>query len=129
VSKNDTQTVAGRFEGNVLVATVQVSEICDDRAAFLVRDEILAMLQSAEVEHVVIDLAATESMGSVGFLAFLGVRRELLDTKGRMVLCNLSPSICKMYLASRLISDDPKVASAFETANSVNSALDSIANS
>jgi hypothetical protein len=60
-------------------------------------------------------------MGSVGFLAFLAVRRRL--EVGQIVLCNISCHVRDMLGLCRLISNDPSVKADFEAEDTLEAAL------
>lgn len=113
-----------RFEtrGNVLVAAVQLAEIRDAKTSYDFRDAVLAQLERQPAVHVVFDFSAVKFIGSVGFLAFLGVRRK--QPTGRIVLCNLSPQIREMFEVCRLLArDELDTAAPFEGADTLDTAL------
>lgn len=88
----------------VLVATVKLAEIRDSQTAYAFRDFIAAQLEREPVVHIVFDCAAVKFIGSVGFLAFLGVRRK--QPTGRIVLTNMAPPIREMFEVCRLLARD-----------------------
>ena len=104
----------------VLVATIEVGEIREPSTAYDVRNELLDLIKEAEIQHLIIDAHNLIFVGSVGFLAFLGVRREFA---GRIVLCNLSPTTYESFSVCRLISPAPGTSAPFEVADSLEAAL------
>ena len=60
-------------------------------------------------------------VGSIGFLAFLALRRHLEN--GRIVVCNFSDSIRKIFEICRLIPTDPSAAGPFLVEESLEAAL------
>ena len=116
-------TLAGfEVRGGVLVVTVQLTEIRDTKTAYDFRDAVLAQLQRQPAVHVVFDCAAVKFIGSVGFLAFLGVRRK--QPTGRIVLCNLGPQIREMFEICRLLArDELDTAAPFEGVVTLEKAL------
>lgn len=113
-----------RFEthGSVLVVTLLLHEIRDSKTAYDFRDAVLAQLERQPAVHVVFDCAAVKFIGSVGFLAFLGVRRK--QPTGRIVLCNLSPQIREMFEVCRLLArDELDTAAPFEGVDTLEAAL------
>lgn len=112
---------ASRFaEEGVLVATIAVGEIREAAVAYDLRNEMLALVKETGTEHLVIDARNLASIGSVGFLAFLGVRRSL---PGRIVLCNLAPIVRESFAICRLIPGSDDGSAPFEVAGSLEEAL------
>jgi len=98
-----------------------LDQVRDAKVAHDFRDDIIALINKEQPKGIVIDLAKVKFIGSVGLLAFLGVRRQL--SGGRIVLCNLSDPIREMFSVCRLIATDTKTAPPFETANTTAEAL------
>ncbi len=94
------------------VFRVLVRELRDPETSYAVRDEMLAQLTQTPTRKVVIDLGDVKFIGSIGFLAFLNTRRHVVD--GRIVLCNVSPSIVEAFQACRLVSADDTHPAPFE---------------
>jgi hypothetical protein len=85
----------------VLVVTVQVPRLREPGLSYIVRDEVLEALAAAGAQHLVLDLRQIESIGSVGLLAFIALRRHLPD--GEIVLCQLAAEVRQIFQACRLI--------------------------
>jgi anti-anti-sigma regulatory factor len=113
-------TASRLVDDGVLVATVTIGEIREPDVAYDLRNELLNLVKSAKTEHLIIDARNMLSIGSVGFLAFLGVRREL---KGRIVLCHLSPQLQESFAVCRLIPSGDRRDTPFEMADSLESAV------
>jgi anti-sigma B factor antagonist len=111
----------GTITGGVLVVTVVSTQIRDAAVAYALRDEIIALLDSSQPQDLVIDLRNVEFIGSIGFLAFLGVRRHL-DGR-RIVICNLSQSVREMFTITKLIATDETMVAPFESATTLEAAL------
>jgi anti-anti-sigma factor len=107
--------------GDVLVVTVVPPQIRDAAIAYGLRDEIISLLDALPTRDLVLDVANTQFIGSIGFLAFLGVRRRLEG--GRIILCNLSAPVRDMFAVCKLIATDPAKDAPFETAETVEAAL------
>lgn len=105
----------------VLVTTILVEQIRESKAAYELRDKIVSLIEETRPKDIVIDLAKVRFIGSVGFLAFLGVRRQLAE--GRIVLCNLSEPIRDMFSVCRLIQTENNAAAPFEVAATKEAAL------
>jgi anti-anti-sigma factor len=104
----------------VLVATIMVGEIREPAVAYDLRNEILALVKEAKCQDLVIDARNLIFVSSVGFLTFLGVRREL---KGRIVLCNLADTIYQSFAVCRLIPVGDDSIAPFEAAATLEEAL------
>lgn len=113
--------VTGTITSGVLVVTVVSRQIRDAGVAYALRDEIIALLDSAESQDLVLDLKNVEFIGSIGFLAFLGVRRHL-DGR-RIVMCNLAPTVREMFTICKLIATDQTIVAPFESATTLEAAL------
>ena len=112
---------SGSVHESVLVITILVEEIRDAEMSYALRDEILSLIDGAMVSHVVLDLQRVTFMGSVGFLAFLAVRRHV--EVGQIVICNISSPVRHMFELCRLISNDPSTAAPFEAEDTLEAAL------
>lgn len=111
----------GDTKDSVLIATVLVERIRDAKTAYELRDSLIDLIQEAQPGHVVIDLEKAKFIGSVGFLAFLAVRRKLPDA--RIVLCNLWQPVREMFAVCRLIQTAGNEAAPFEVAETKEAAL------
>lgn len=109
------------FQNGVLVVTILASQVRDAVVAYALRDEMTALVDRDRPQHLVIDLAGVQFIGSIGFLAFLGVRRRL--EAGRVVLCHLSPALHDTFAICRLIPTEPDGVAPFEVAADVDEAL------
>jgi anti-anti-sigma factor len=109
-------------QDGVLVATILVAQIREAKTAYELRDQILSLMQEGHPRDIVFDLAKVGFVGSVGFLAFLGVRRKLAS--GRIVLCNMSEPIRDMFAVCRLIQTESNAAAPFEVAATKEAALE-----
>lgn len=104
----------------VLVVTISVGEIREPAVAYDLRNEILALLREAKCRHLIIDARNLVFLSSVGFLTFLGVRRE---TAGRIVLCNLADAIRESFAVCRLIPTGDDRVTPFEVADTLEAAI------
>ncbi|MFO0905481.1 MAG: STAS domain-containing protein [Pirellulales bacterium] len=116
-----TGTVTGRMEQDTLVAAVSLEQIRDALQTYALRDELQAMIESSKPRDVVVDMSNVKFIGSVGFLAFLSVRRQL--TTGRIILANLSENLQKLFALCRLIPTEKASVAPFEVAADVAAAL------
>ena len=105
----------------ILIATLLVEQIREAKMAYELRDKLISLIQEARPRDVVFDLSKAKSIGSIGFLAFLGVRRELPD--GRIILCNMFQPVRDMFAVSRLIQTAGNQGAPFEVAATKEAAL------
>ena len=119
------QFAKAAMQSGVLVVTVTTEQIREAAQAYALRDEILAILDSSKATSLVLDLGQLTFVGSIGFLAFLGVRRHLAS--GRIVICSMSGPVREMFAVCQLISSDPAKRAPFEAAETLESAVARIA--
>jgi anti-anti-sigma factor len=105
----------------VMVVTVTANQIREAEQAYGLRDEILAILNASNPSNLVLDLGELSFVGSIGFLAFLGVKRHLAN--GRIVICNMSGPVHDMFAVCQLISTDPAKQTPFEVATTLDAAI------
>ena len=121
MTDNALRYVNGSVHGKVLLITILVKEIRDPETSYALRDEILLLVDPTKTSHLVLDLQRVSFVWSIGLLAFLAVRRRL--ETGKIVICNISDSICSMFEVCRLVSKVPSVTAAFEVEDSLEAAL------
>lgn len=121
MSENELNYLRGSVCDNVLVVTVLVEKIGDPETSYALRDEILLLLNGAKTDHIVLDLQRVTFICSVGFLAFLSLRRHLDD--GQIVICNSTESVRDMFQVFRLASQDPTVTAPFQVEDTLEAAL------
>jgi anti-anti-sigma factor len=114
-------SAAGELQNGNLVVTIHESQLREAATAYRLRDEINALIDAQKPQNIVLDLASVKFIGSVGFLAFLGVRRHL--GPGRIVLANLSDSTREIFAICRLIPTETNQSAPFEVATTVDEAL------
>ncbi len=113
--------LSGSVHDNVLVATILVEKIGDPDTSYALRDEILLLLNGSKTSHIVLDLQRVTFICSVGFLAFLSLRRQL--DGGQIVICNSVESVRDMFEVFRLASQDPSVTAPFQVEDTLEAAL------
>jgi len=114
-------SAAGELKNDNLVVTIHEPHLREAATAYRIRDEINTLIDAQKPRNVVLDLARVTFVGSVGFLAFLGVRRHL--GPGRIVLANLSDSTREIFAICRLIPTETNQSAPFEVAATVEEAL------
>jgi len=84
MSQPKTRFARASVQDGVTVVTVTAEQIREADQAYGLRDEILEILNKSSPSCLVLDLGELTFVGSIGFLAFLGVRRHLAG--GRIVI-------------------------------------------
>jgi anti-anti-sigma factor len=105
------------LENGNLAITVAEPQIREAQTAYGLRDEMNALIDQHKPGNIVLDLANVNYIGSIGFLAFLSVRRKLGG--GRIVLCNVSSPVRDMFAVCRLIPTESAATAPFEIASSL----------
>lgn len=109
--------VACAIENSVVIVTLLAEKLREPQVVEVVRKEMLAAVQSGNAQSVIIDFRNVEFVGSMAFLAFLAVRRQMGG--GRIVLCELSPEIVEVFSVCRLIPANGNHNAPFEVASSL----------
>jgi anti-anti-sigma factor len=117
--------VSSTVVGTTVVVTVRLDQIREAGAAYELRDELLSLLDDTNSKNVIFNLEQVQFVGSIGFLAFLAIRRRLAE--GRVVLCRMSPQLQVMFASCRLIPTEPQSVAPFEVAETLDDALARIA--
>jgi anti-anti-sigma factor len=107
--------------GSTLVVTIHDVQLRDTESVQQLKEAILAQLKEGSVQNVVVDAAAIEFVGSVGFLAFLAIRRQ--RTVDRIFLCNLHENVREVFALCRLLATANYLEAPFLEAKSVAEAL------
>lgn len=116
-----TSYASGVVHKGILVVTILPEQIRDSEPAYSLRDEIISLVDASKPSSILLDMERVHFIGSVGLLAFLGVRRHFGD--GRIVLCNVSDGIRRLFAACRLISTDAAKSAPFEVESTVEATL------
>lgn len=111
-------------DDKTLIARVTTNAIRDADTSYGLRDEVATWLTQSQAEHLVLDVSAVRTIGSIGLMAFLGLRRQLPD--GRIILCHLSDPIRDMLVTCRLIRGQSLATAPLEDATDLDEALDMI---
>jgi len=107
----------------VLILTVTQPRIQGEETAQQLREEMQLALEKAGVNRVVVDLQHVRYLSSVAFWPLLSLRRHLLDTGGRLMICGLSGDIEVLFLTTKMISSGGAVDAPFEVASDVAAAV------
>jgi len=113
--------VSSTLIGDTLVVTLRVDQIREAVVAYELRDELLSLIEATKAHNVLMNMEQVEFIGSIGFLAFLAVRRRLAE--GRVVLCQMSKPLQQMFAVCRLIPSGPVSVAPFEVEETLNEAV------
>ena len=113
--------ILSTVHGHAVVATILEERMRDYQRIEQIKEELLSVFGTEACKHAIIDLCRVRFVGSVGFLAFLAVRR--LAGVENVVLCNLDESIRELFLICRLISDTEHTQAPFQVCEDIETAL------
>ena len=113
-------------EQGVLVLTIVQPRIQGEEIAQQLRDEMRLAVEQAGVPRVVIDFRNASYLSSVAFWPLLSLRRQLMDTGGRLIICGLSGDIEDIFTTTKMISTDGKADAPFEVAPDRDAAVERI---
>jgi anti-anti-sigma factor len=108
----------------ILVLTIEVEQVKDFTISEELRYELVHAVKSRELKRIAIDLRNMSFMTSLACVAFIGVRQAMKDVHGRVVLCNMTEFIHKVFSAKRLLVRSKNNGNvAFESAATLEDAL------
>lgn len=108
----------------VLVLTVDLTEVKDYMVAEELRYELLHVVKRSSSKKFVLDLNKMAFITSLACVAFIGLKHGVRELEGRLVLCNMTDFIRKVFNAKRLLTPSANTGSvAFEEANSLEDAI------
>ena len=99
----------------VLVLRVTESQVMGDTIADALRDEFLALYETSQATHVVIDMGQVVYLSSAGIRPLLSLNRKVREREGRLILCHLSSDVEGVFVATRLISSSRSIPATFES--------------
>ena len=109
---------------DTLVLTIEVEQVKDFTISEELRYELVHAVKSRESKRIIIDLRNMTFMTSLACVAFIGVRQALKAVDGRVVLCNMTEFIHKVFSAKRLLVRSKNNGNvAFESAETLEDAL------
>jgi anti-anti-sigma factor len=109
----------------VLVIMVELTEVKDYMVAEELRYELVHAVQRAQSRNFVLDLRNMTFMTSLACVAFIGLKHSVREVDGRLVLCEMSEFIRKIFNAKRLLTPSQSTGSvAFEEAGKLADAIE-----
>lgn len=104
-------------EEGVLVMVVDLQEVKDYMVAEELRFELVHAVQRSSTKKYVLDLRNMTFMTSLACVAFIGLKHSVREGEGRLILCEVSDFIRKIFNAKRLLTPSQSTGSvAFEEA-------------
>jgi len=108
--------------GSTVVVTILVERIRDQEKVTQIREAMTEVVGRQVCKNLIIDMSLVQFIGSIGFMAFLAMRR--VPGIENIVLCNLDPNVRELFLICRLIPHNNETSAPFHDATSVASALE-----
>ncbi len=106
----------------VLVLTILETRLNEFELAEGIGKEMIDAVSKCDTKKVVVNMKNIEYMASVGYKPFLSLRRNVIDSGGRLLLCNLSQFIADVFNAPRLINPKSE-SSLFQAADTLSDAI------
>ena len=101
------------LDTGVLVLTMTDKAVQGEDIAGALREEMLAALVRYPATDVLVDFQRTQYISSVAFWPLLSLYRKLVEKKGRLTVCGLSPTVGDVFYTTRLIYPGGALASPF----------------
>jgi anti-anti-sigma factor len=116
-----------RDEKGVLVLTLTEANLQGDKLAKALRQELLSVIAGNPSHKVVLDFQRVKSLSSEIFRPLVTLRHKLEETKGKLVICGLSPDVTRAFSATRLMSSVRSATSTFQVQPDVPAAVANLA--
>ena len=117
--------IGAKVTDGVLVLTVEVEQVKDYVVAEELRFELVHAVKRSETKSYVLDLRNMTFITSLACVAFIGLKHAARDADGRLILCNMSDFIQKVFNAKRLLSPSQQTGSvAFEYTETLQEAME-----
>jgi anti-anti-sigma factor len=104
------------FDQGIIVATITDTHLQDEKVADGLLQEFLGALKHYGVKKIAVDMQNIKYISSVAFRPLLHLRRTLLDSGGKMMLCGLSKIVGDVFYTTRLVTSSGEFAAPFELA-------------
>lgn len=104
-----------------LIIKILDSQMRDFTKVFQIKEAIITAVRQARPKTVIIDLSQVNFVSSVGFLAFLAIRRE--PTVESIVLCNLDANVYSVFSICKLIPEGTDASAPLQIADTVDAAI------
>ena len=111
------------LDQGVLVLALQETSIQDEKIAEAILQEFLQAVSLHGTQKVVIDFQKLKYISSVAFRPLLNLRRKMLDSGGRLIICNLSKVVGDVFYTTRLVDSGGGFSAPFELETDVPAAV------
>jgi anti-anti-sigma factor len=115
-----------RDEHGVLILTLTEPNLQGDKLAKSLRQELLTAITANPSRKVVLDFQRVKSLSSEIFRPLVTLRHKLEESKGKLVICSLSPEVTRAFSATRLMSSVRSSTSTFQVQPNVPAAVASL---
>jgi anti-anti-sigma factor len=103
---------------------VELGEVKDYMVAEELRYELVHAVQRSNTKKIVLDLRNISFITSLACVAFIGLKHGVREQGGRLLLCEMSEFIRKIFNAKRLLTPSSSTGSvAFEEAETLAEAI------
>src|SRR4051812_39079999 len=90
------------IEQGALILTPSPSRLEGDALAQLLVEDMTHAVADARADKVVVNLEHVDALTSANFRPFLALRKQLQESGGRLVLCNLSDGVLQAFELTKL---------------------------
>jgi anti-anti-sigma factor len=108
--------VRAKNEQGVLVLTITDREVREYEAVKELGQELHDAIARSPVRKVALDFALVRFTSSVAFWPVIFLNRKLREMGGRVILCNMTPTIKRVFEQTRLLVDSRSPTGLFEYA-------------
>jgi anti-anti-sigma factor len=110
-----------RPHSSCLIIKILAPQMRDFAKVIQIKEAIITAVREMVPKTVILDLSRLNFVSSVGFLAFLAIRRE--PTVENIVLCDLDANVHKVFSICRLIPDGVDTSAPLQLADTVDAAI------
>ena len=121
MAAESTDLIRSESRGSCLVVTILEKQMRNFEKVTQIKLDILSAIREFLPKTVILDLSHVNFVGSVGFLAFLAIRRE--PTVENIVLCKLDPNVHSLFTICKLIPEGAESNAPLRVAESVDAAI------
>lgn len=121
MSSSSAAVITAEVRQSCLIVSILEPQLRDFEKVTQIKLAIMSAVQLHRPQAVLLDLQKVTYVGSVGFLAFLGIRRE--QGVEHIVLCNVAPNVQQLFSICKLIPDGSGMSAPLKIATSIESAM------
>ncbi len=117
----NTPIVTAENQSGALVLTIHEPKLRDLLVVQSLKEQMLNEVEKYQASKVLLNMQHVQMVGSVAFLAFLGLRRQ--PTVDRVILCHTRPEVLELFQLCKLIANANHKAGPFEAVATIADAL------